>query len=57
MYQALASLVPAIHTFFDHVMVMVEDEELKANRLALLRDIHQLTSSFAAFDQLVFRRD
>jgi glycyl-tRNA synthetase beta chain len=57
MYQALASLVPAIHIFFDHVMVMVEDEELKANRLALLRDIHQLTSSFAAFDQLVFRRD
>lgn len=57
MYQALANLVPAIHTFFDHVMVMVEDENIKANRLALLREIHLLTDSYAAFNQLVFAKE
>jgi glycyl-tRNA synthetase beta chain len=53
-YQALADMVPAIHLFFDHVMVMVEEEDVRANRLALLRDINFLAQSFAAFEQVVF---
>ncbi|MBL1263762.1 glycine--tRNA ligase subunit beta [Candidatus Methylomicrobium oryzae] len=39
-YQAtlnrLAQLEPAVNDFFDHVMVMCDDPELRANRLALL---------------------
>lgn len=53
-YQALAGMVPTIHLFFDHVMVMVEEENVRANRLALLRDINSLAQSFAAFEQVVF---
>ncbi|MCH5583885.1 glycine--tRNA ligase subunit beta [Shimazuella sp. AN120528] len=53
-YHALASMVPVIHSFFDHVMVMVEEEKIRANRLALLRDINSLVQSFAAFEQIVF---
>jgi glycyl-tRNA synthetase beta chain len=53
-YAALASMVTTIHHFFDRVMVMVDAESIRCNRLALLRDIDQLTSSFAAFDQIVF---
>lgn len=36
----LASLTESIDHYFDNVMVMVEDEELKQNRLALLRKIY-----------------
>lgn len=38
----LAELKPAIDKFFDKVMVMAEDKELKLNRLALLNKLHQL---------------
>jgi glycyl-tRNA synthetase beta chain len=40
---ALAGLRPAVDEFFDHVMVMDEDEKLKQNRLALL---HKLAGQF-----------
>jgi glycyl-tRNA synthetase beta chain len=53
-YKALTKMVPAIHTFFDHVMVMVDSEEIKENRLALLKNIDQLVKSFAVFDHIVF---
>jgi len=39
----LASLRPAVDQFFDDVMVMTEDEAIKNNRLALLK---QLSDSF-----------
>lgn len=54
MYDAIAGLTPEIHHFFDHVMVMVEDEQIRKNRLALLREITNTTRSFAAFEQIVF---
>ncbi len=38
----LAELRPAIDAFFDHVMVMVEQEELRNNRLALLQNLRKL---------------
>jgi glycyl-tRNA synthetase beta chain len=56
-YKALSQMVPAIHTFFDHVMVMVDREEIKENRLALLKNINQLVQSFAVFDSIVFEGD
>ena len=36
----LASLTESIDDYFENVMVMVEDEEIKENRLALLRKIY-----------------
>lgn len=54
LYQALSAMSPSIHDFFDHVMVMVEDEDLRTNRLALLQLIAQLTERFADFRKLVF---
>ena len=38
----LAGLRPALDRFFDDVMVMVDDESLKANRLALLNRLRTL---------------
>ncbi|MFC7440611.1 glycine--tRNA ligase subunit beta [Laceyella putida] len=54
LYHALMTMVPQIHHFFDHVMVMVEDDTIRKNRLALLKDITTMTSAFAAFEQVVF---
>ncbi len=54
MYNALASMTPEIHQFFDQVMVMVEEEAVRNNRLALLKKITQCTGQFADFDRIVF---
>ncbi|MBA4600745.1 glycine--tRNA ligase subunit beta [Thermoactinomyces mirandus] len=54
MYRALAAMAPEIHQFFDQVMVMVEEEGVRNNRLALLRKITQCTSQFADFGRIVF---
>ena len=39
--------------FFDKVMVMVEDERIRANRLALLRMLLKEFSSIADFSEIV----
>jgi glycyl-tRNA synthetase beta chain len=41
-----------IDTFFDKVMVMVEDEIIRNNRLALLDGIGQLLLKIANFSKL-----
>jgi glycyl-tRNA synthetase beta chain len=45
---ALAGLAPAINTFFDSVLVMADDEAMRANRLALVSMVAGLPS--AVFD-------
>jgi glycyl-tRNA synthetase beta chain len=49
----IAKLRPAIDKFFDKVMVMVEDEHLRANRLALLQSIVKEFSTIADFSEIV----
>lgn len=39
--------------FFDKVMVMVEDERVRANRLALLRALLKEFSTIADFSEIV----
>ena len=39
---AVESLVPTIRDFFDHVLVNVEDETIRGNRLALLQSVAAL---------------
>ncbi len=48
----LAQLRPAIDAFFDQVMVMDEDPKLRANRLALLAQLHGLFSGVADLSRL-----
>jgi glycyl-tRNA synthetase beta chain len=49
----LSTLRPDIDSFFDKVMVMVEDEKLRANRLALLQKLLADFSTIADFSEIV----
>ena len=50
--QALAALKAPVDAFFDHVMVNVDDPALKANRLALLNQLHQTMNRVADLSRL-----
>lgn len=54
MYEALQTMAPVIHRFFDRIMVMVEEDAVRQNRLALLRQIVHLCRRLADFSTLVF---
>jgi len=49
----IAKLRPAIDKFFDKVMVMVDDADLRANRLALLQTVVKEFSTIADFSEIV----
>jgi glycyl-tRNA synthetase beta chain len=49
----IAKLRPAVDKFFDKVMVMVEDENVRANRLALLQTLVKEFSTIADFSEIV----
>jgi glycyl-tRNA synthetase beta chain len=49
----VSKLRPAVDTFFDKVMVMVEDENLRAARLALLQSLLRNFSTIADFSEIV----
>ncbi|MBV9343036.1 MAG: glycine--tRNA ligase subunit beta [Acidobacteria bacterium] len=49
----ISTIRPAVDGFFDKVMVMVEDEDLRANRLALLATLLKEFSTIADFSEIV----
>ena len=49
----ISRLRPVVDAFFDKVMVMVEDEHLRANRLGLLQTLVREFSSIADFSEIV----
>lgn len=49
----ISRLRPIVDTFFDKVMVMAEDERIRANRLALLQTLLQEFSTIADFSEIV----
>ena len=49
----IATIRPAVDRFFDKVMVMVEDEPVRANRLALLQELLNEFSTIADFSEIV----
>ncbi len=49
----IAQLRPVVDTFFDKVMVMVNDEKLRTNRLALLATMQRSFSTIADFSEIV----
>ncbi|MBP2623492.1 glycine--tRNA ligase subunit beta [Streptococcus oricebi] len=48
----LFALSPVIDTFFDNTMVMAEDQDLRRNRLALLKRLTQTAAEIAQFNQI-----
>jgi len=48
----IATLRPDVDTFFDDVMVMVDDEAVKSNRIALLSSVSGLFSTIADFSMI-----
>ena len=48
----LAQLRPAVDAFFDQVLVMADDPKLRANRLALLAQMHGLFAGVADLSRL-----
>jgi glycyl-tRNA synthetase beta chain len=57
--QALEKIVeikPAVDSFFDEVMVMVEDVSLRTNRLHLLYQISRLFSELADFSRIILKK-
>jgi glycyl-tRNA synthetase beta chain len=56
-YQELKNLVPAIHDYFDHIMVMADDPKIKQNRLAQMNSVAAIITSFAEFQLIVFHSE
>lgn len=52
-FEALATLKDDTDSFFDEVMVMVDDEQVKKNRLVLLYNIRSFFSNIADISKLV----
>ncbi len=50
--QLLATLKSPVDTFFDHVMVNVEEDSLRNNRLALLKQLHRIMNRIADLSKL-----
>ncbi|HEY6561114.1 MAG TPA: glycine--tRNA ligase subunit beta [Polyangiaceae bacterium] len=55
--RAIADFSPVLEQFFNDVFVMVEDANLRANRLRLMRSIHSTCSKLANFNLLAKRGD
>lgn len=52
-YDALKDISPFITEFFEHNMIMVDNEAVKANRLTLLHNLAIIAKQFADFSQLI----
>lgn len=50
--KAFEPMIPAVNKFFDDVLVMAEDEKVRANRLGLLQRIASLAKGIADFSCL-----
>jgi glycyl-tRNA synthetase beta chain len=51
--EEISKLRPIVDRFFDKVMVMVDDERVRANRLALLQSLLKEFSTIADFSEIV----
>ena len=49
----ISRIRPSVDAFFDKVMVMVDDEQVRANRLALLQTLLREFSTIADFSEIV----
>jgi glycyl-tRNA synthetase beta chain len=54
-YDTLISLKPTISAYFDHTMVMVDNQELKTNRLSLLSNLARFILNFAKVNEIIVK--
>ena len=54
--ESFAAMAPELETFFDEVMVMVEDEAVRRNRLSLLRKVGSAALKIADVTKIVVDR-
>ena len=54
-FAAFASITPKIHAFFNENMVMVDNEEIRVNRLRFLRELALMILTFADFRELIVK--
>ncbi len=54
-YLLLASLKEVINAYFDHTMVMAENEIVKENRLAQMVKLSKLIQSFAQMNNIIVK--
>jgi glycyl-tRNA synthetase beta chain len=54
-YELLVSLKPAINAYFDHTMVMVDNAELKTNRLSMLASLARYIMNFAKVNEIIVK--
>ena len=54
-FATFASITPKIHEFFNENMVMVDNEEIRTNRLRFLRELALMILEFADFTELIVK--
>ena len=54
-FAVFASITPKIHEFFNENMVMVDNEEIRTNRLRFLRELALMILEFADFTELIVK--
>jgi len=54
-FQLLFSLQDAISAYFDHTMVMTDDEKIKENRLNLMVEIANSIKGFAGVNEIIVK--
>lgn len=54
-YHQLETLKEPIDQYFEHTMVMAEDEKMRENRLGFMASIAQTIKAFAHFNEIVFK--
>ncbi|WP_338451583.1 glycine--tRNA ligase subunit beta [Niallia oryzisoli] len=54
-FAALVSLRPEINQYFEHTMVMAEDEAVKQNRLSQMGKLSQLIKKFANVNEIIVK--
>ncbi|MGY3703104.1 glycine--tRNA ligase subunit beta [Vagococcus martis] len=55
LYEELRQLNPLIEAYFEDTMVMVDNDEVRTNRLNQLRTIANIALSFASLDRLIVK--
>ncbi|WP_203361720.1 glycine--tRNA ligase subunit beta [Bacillus sp. REN10] len=54
-YQLLTNLQPLIENYFEHTMVMAQEENIKANRLYQMQTLASLITDFADFNAVLVK--
>ncbi|WP_338777180.1 glycine--tRNA ligase subunit beta [Metabacillus sp. FJAT-52054] len=54
-FAALKTMTPEITSYFDHTMIMAEDEKVKVNRLAQMKQLADVIRSFAETNSIIVK--